>query len=72
MQPTANRSVTAVIGPLVICSGAMYVGAPTMAPEPVTSADCRRAIPKSMIFTRPSLAMRTLAGLMSRWITPRS
>src|SRR5438309_661913 len=50
----------------------MYVGVPTMAPEPVTSADCSRAMPKSMIFTRPSFAMRTLAGLMSRWITPRS
>src|SRR5881398_2614303 len=59
------------MAPLVICSGAMYVGVPTMAPEPVTSADCRRAIPKSMIFTDPSEATRTFDGLTSRWITPR-
>jgi len=61
-----------VIAPFVICSGAMYVGVPTIAPDPVTSADWRRAMPKSMIFTEPSEAMRTLEGLMSRWITPRS
>src|SRR2546430_12549384 len=42
-----------------------------MAPDPVNSADCSRAIPKSMILMPPSVAMRTFDGLMSRWITPR-
>ena len=28
------------------------------------------ASPKSATFTRPSSAMRTFSGLMSRWITP--
>ena len=55
-----------VIAPFVICSGAMYVGVPTIAPEPVVSAFCNRAIPKSMIFTRPSGITRTLEGFTSR------
>ena len=66
MQPTEKTSVAGVIAPLVICSGAMYVGVPTIAPEPVASAFCSRAIPKSMILTRPSGITRTLDGFTSR------
>jgi hypothetical protein len=30
-----------------------------------------RAMPKSMILAVPAASIMTLAGLMSRWITPR-
>ena len=66
MQPTENTSVAGVIAPFVICSGAMYVGVPTMAPDPVASAFWSRAIPKSMIFTRPSGMTRIFDGFTSR------
>ena len=41
-----------------------------MLPVPVMEAVVRRATPKSMIFTVPSLLMKMLAGLMSRWTMP--
>src|SRR3989442_8590283 len=68
MHPTEKTSVAGVIAPLVICSGAIYVGVPTIAPEPVASAFCSRAIPKSMILTRPSDITRTLDASRS-WIS---
>jgi hypothetical protein len=61
------------------CSGAMYSGVPTTAPNPVCSVrsvsacPVALAMPKSITFGtgRPSYsAMRTLDGLMSRWMTP--
>ena len=66
MQPTENTSVAGVIAPLVICSGAIYVGVPTIEPDPVDSAFCSRAMPKSMILMRPSVMTRTLDGFTSR------
>ena len=41
-----------------------------MLPVPVMEAVVRRATPKSMIFTVPSVLMKMLAGLMSRWTMP--
>src|SRR5207344_2607961 len=61
------------------CSGDMYSGVPTTAPNPVISVlsvkvcPAALATPKSIIFGtgRSSYsATRTLDGLMSRWMTP--
>ena len=41
-----------------------------MLPVPVMEAVVSRATPKSMIFTEPSVWMKILAGLMSRWTIP--
>src|SRR2546426_11939815 len=41
-----------------------------MLPVPVMEAVVSRATPKSMIFTEPSVWMKMLAGLMSRWTIP--
>ena len=57
-----------------ICSGDMYAGDPTICPVEVSSVSPDRSlpIPKSVTFeTSPSVS-RMFAGLMSRWITPRS
>ncbi len=42
-------------------------------PVPVRRAPVvERAMPKSVSLTTPAEEMRMLAGLISRWITPRS
>ena len=55
-----------------ICSGARYEAVPSVMPVCV-SVDCETmdfAMPKSMSLTVPSSRMRTLDGLMSRWMIP--
>jgi hypothetical protein len=54
------------------CSGDMYEGVPIMVPAWVRLELSIRATPKSASFTRPSRVIITLAGLISRWITPCS
>ncbi len=52
------------------CSGAMYAGDPTIAPDTVSwTSPISRAMPKSVITTR-SGASSTLAGLRSRCTIP--
>ena len=55
-----------------ICSGAMYSTVPITMPVGVTvRVSLIRAMPKSMILAVPAASIMTLAGLISRWITPR-
>src|SRR4029077_3380539 len=56
----------------ITCSGDMYFGEPSSIPVWVRSPVPRmRAMPKSVIFTGPFATTMMLAGLMSRWTTPR-
>jgi hypothetical protein len=56
------------------CSGAMYAGVPSGVPMVLTASCCTgsatRAMPKSVMTTRPSLPSSTLSGLRSRCTTP--
>ncbi len=53
------------------CSGDMYATVPITSPSCVSvSASMRRAMPKSMTLTCPSLASITFCGLTSRWMMP--
>lgn len=71
-DPRQKTSQAGVSGAPRTCSGDMKPGEPTVAPVCVTppaSASRARAIPKSM--TRgPSMVIRTLDGLRSRWMIP--
>ena len=57
----------------ITCSGDMYLGEPSIMPVWVSSCDeaRMRAMPKSVIFTGPLASTMMLAGLISRWTTPR-
>ena len=59
----------------IACSGAMYVGVPTVVPVAVRNAPVcmllvALAMPKSAIFTRPSEVTMRFSGLRSRWTMP--
>ena len=57
------------------CSGAMYAGVPSTKPacvEYVRVPLSIFAMPKSVIFSRPSSVISALPGLTSRWSTSRS
>ena len=59
----------------IACSGAMYVGVPTVVPVAVKNAPVcifvvALAIPKSAIFTRPSAVTITFSGFRSRCTIP--
>ena len=60
-------SLCAVTSLPASCSGAMYAGVPARTVSPVAPAS-----PKSVIRTLPAPSSITLAGLRSRWMTPRS
>ena len=54
------------------CSGEKYVAVPMTEPSSASwsSTDIAWAIPKSVTFTWPSLAIKMLPGFTSRWTTP--
>ena len=66
--PAAKTSARSSIASPRACSGAMYAGVPPLASPGVPR---RWASPKSSSFTLPSSQRKTLAGLRSRWSTPR-
>ena len=80
-HPIENESLAVSGGAPSACSGAMYSGVPTADPSKVrasgtaNAASRALATPKSMMRTRgrPSSSddTSTLAGLRSRWMTPR-
>ena len=54
------------------CSGDMYVSLPLMSPACVApSSDASFAMPKSATLVAPSLVMKMLSGLTSRWTRPK-
>ena len=69
----AHTSAAPVTTSPVACSGAMYAMVPTTPPVWVIPLSPEsRATPRSVTRACPSSSTRMLAGLMSRWITPRS
>jgi len=72
-MPSAYRSAAGVAGMPAARSGARYAGVPISVPGLVTDADpAAYAIPKSVIFTFPSLLTSRFPGLMSRCTRPAS
>ncbi len=75
MQPTEYRSVQGPMSCAIACSGAMYVGVPTVVPVAVRNAPVcmfvvALAMPKSAIFTRPSEVTIRFSGFRSRCTIP--
>ena len=71
-RPQANRSLPAVLVPVSMYSGAMYMDVPTSAMSGAVSLLMRKAMPKSITRGKSSASTMMLAGFRSRCTTPCS
>ena len=70
--PSDQMSVRASTGSAHVCSGLMYAAVPGVTPGAVIAVPSSLAMPKSRILSVPSAVTMRFAGLMSRWMIPRS